>query len=132
MFWLGITIYCLPSFNSQTTAPNPSPIGSQCRPTKAADTGRLCEWEVVWVGSVLGAAGLTRWSAPKWRRLPPVGNAGIDDVKPATMTRAEARRKIGQRVGELTIEGGNISASARGLQSAERSALAGQRRGRDD
>jgi hypothetical protein len=64
--------------------------------------------------------------------LPPVGNAGIDDVKPATMTRAEARRKIGQRVGELTIEGGNISASAHGLQSAERSALAGQRRGRDD
>jgi hypothetical protein len=46
VFWLGITIYCLPSFNSQTTAPNPSPIGSQCRPTKAADTGRLCEWEV--------------------------------------------------------------------------------------
>jgi hypothetical protein len=49
------------------------------------------------------------------------------------MTRAEARRrKIGQCVAELTIEGRNISASAHGLQSAERSALAGQRRGRDD
>jgi hypothetical protein len=45
-FWLGITIYCLPSTNSQLTAPNPSPIGGQCRSTKAADTGRLCEWEL--------------------------------------------------------------------------------------
>ena len=45
-FWLGITIYCLPSSNSQPTAPDPSPIGGQCRSTKAADTGRLCEWEL--------------------------------------------------------------------------------------
>jgi hypothetical protein len=45
-FWLSITIYCLPSSNSQLTAPSPSPIGSQCRFTKAADTGRLCEREL--------------------------------------------------------------------------------------
>ena len=41
-FWLGITIYCLPSFNSHPTAPDPSPNGNQCRSTKAADPGRLC------------------------------------------------------------------------------------------
>ena len=45
-FWLGVTIYCLPSSNSQPTAPNPNPIGGQCRSTKASDTGRLCEWEL--------------------------------------------------------------------------------------
>ena len=41
-FWLGITIYCLPSFNSHPTAPDPSPNANQCRSTKAADPGRLC------------------------------------------------------------------------------------------
>jgi len=45
-FWLGITIYCLPSTNSQPTAPQPSPNSRQCRFTKAADTGRLCAWEL--------------------------------------------------------------------------------------
>jgi hypothetical protein len=41
-FWLGITIYCLPSFNSHPTAPDPSPNANQCQSTKAADPGRLC------------------------------------------------------------------------------------------
>ena len=41
-FWLGITIYCLPSFSSHPTAPDPRPNANQCRSTKAADPGRLC------------------------------------------------------------------------------------------
>jgi hypothetical protein len=45
-FWLGITIYCLPSTNSQPTAPQPSPNGSHCQFNKAADTGRLCAWQL--------------------------------------------------------------------------------------
>jgi hypothetical protein len=45
-FWLGITIYCLPSTNSQPAAPQPSPNSRQCRFTKAADSGRLCAWEL--------------------------------------------------------------------------------------
>jgi hypothetical protein len=28
-----------------------------------------------------GGGWLTRWRAPKWRTLPPVGNTGIDDVQ---------------------------------------------------
>ena len=45
-FWLGITIYCLPSTNSQPIAPKADPKGSQCRFAKAAGNGGLCAWEL--------------------------------------------------------------------------------------
>jgi len=45
-FWLGITIYCLPSTNSQPIAPEADPKGRQCRFTKAVGNGRLCAWEL--------------------------------------------------------------------------------------
>jgi hypothetical protein len=45
-FWLGITIYCLPSTNSPPIVPEADQTGSQCRFTKAAGNGRLCAWEL--------------------------------------------------------------------------------------
>jgi hypothetical protein len=44
-FWLGITIYCLPSTNSQPTAPQSSLNSSQCKFNDVANTSRLCAFE---------------------------------------------------------------------------------------
>ena len=43
-FWMGITIYCLPSTNSQPTAPQSSLNSSQCKFNTAVNTSRLCAW----------------------------------------------------------------------------------------
>jgi hypothetical protein len=43
-FWLGITIYCLPS-TKHPTAPQSSLNNSQCRLDNAANISRLCAWE---------------------------------------------------------------------------------------
>jgi hypothetical protein len=45
-FWLGITICCLPSTNSQPIAPEADPKGSQRRFPVTAGNGRLCAWEL--------------------------------------------------------------------------------------